>query len=261
MPSDAATRAAVPRVPILAYHSLDEGPSPISISPARFRDHMQSLHDGGWRTLSLTELLEGHAAGGWPARSVVLTFDDGMANLARHAWPVLGRLGFTAVLFAVSGRLGGSSDWPGWPPSVPALPLLDARALRDAAAAGFDIGAHSVSHPRLSRLAPPQIEREIVDSQARLQDVVGRAVRCFAYPFGDAPPAAVDVVARRFEAGFGIGLAHATPRSPVTTLERIDAYYLRGRSRLAGLDSLSMRAWLSARSVLRRAGRRASYGT
>ena len=252
--------AAAPRIPILVYHAIDDGPAPLSMPPRRFRDHLQSLRDGGWRTLSLAELLEGHARGGWPARRVVLTFDDAFAHLESEAWPELTRLGFTAILFAVAGRLGGTSDWPGWPPAVPAQRMMDARALREAAAAGIEIGAHSVSHPRLSRLTAAQVEREIADSQARLEDAVGRPVRGFAYPFGDAPPAAVDVVARRFDAGFGITLAWATPRSRVTQLERIDAHYLRRRARLSGLGRVSSRGWLAARSVLRRVRRLRAHG-
>jgi len=133
--------------------------------------------------------------------------------------------------------------------------MMDPHALRDAAAAGIEIGAHSVSHPRLSRLTPGQAEREIVASQAQLEDAIGRPVRSFAYPFGEAPPAAVNVVARRFDAGFGIGLAFVTPRSRATVFERIDAHYLRHTDRLPNLESRRLRTWLAARSVLRRARR------
>jgi len=252
MPEAASERALVPRVPILAYHAVGNGPAPLSMPPDRFRDHLQSLRDGGWRTLSLAELLAGHARGGWPARTIVLTFDDGFAHLEAGAWPEVVRRGFTAILFAVSGHLGGHSDWPGWPPAVEPLRMMDPHALRDAADAGIEIGAHSVSHPRLSRLTPEQAEREIVDSQAQLEDAVGRPVRSFAYPFGDAPPAAVDVVARRFDAGFGIGLTFATPRSRPAVIARIDAHYLRGRPRLTGLDRLPARGWLAIRAVARR---------
>jgi peptidoglycan/xylan/chitin deacetylase (PgdA/CDA1 family) len=260
--SDDTRRAdTTARIPILAYHSIDGGTAPTSMPAPRFRDHMQSLRDEGWRTLSLDELLDGHARGAWPGRSVVLTFDDGIANVGEHALPLLGRFGFSAILFAVSGRPGGATDWPGWPSTVPTQRLLDACALRDAADSGIEIGAHSVSHPHLSRLSPEDMEREIVGSQARLEDVIGRPVRCFAYPFGDAPPPAIDVVERRFAAGFGIDLAYASPRSRVSTFERIDAYYLRGRARLAGLERPSTRAWLAARAVLRRARRVSRYGT
>ncbi|MFO7694295.1 MAG: polysaccharide deacetylase family protein [Vicinamibacterales bacterium] len=260
MPEAAPERALAPRVPILAYHAVGDGPAPLSMPPGRFREHLHSLRDGGWRTLSLAELLVGHARGGWPARRVVLTFDDGFAHLDSQAWPEIARLGFTAILFAVSGRLGGRSDWPGWPPAVEPFRMMDAHALRDAADAGIEIGAHSVSHPRLSRTPAERVEREIADSQAHLEDAVGRPVRAFAYPFGDAPPAAVDAVARHFDAGFGIELAFATARSRVAVIERIDAHYLRGRPRLTDLGRASTRGWLAARSVLRRARRAGSHG-
>jgi len=252
VPEPAPERPLVARVPILAYHAVGNGPAPLSMPPDRFRDHLHSLRDGGWRTLSLAGFLAGHARGGWPARTIVLTFDDGFAHLEAGAWPEVVRCGFTAILFAVSGRLGGHSGWAGWPQAVEPFRMMDTRALRDAADAGIEIGAHSVSHPRLSRLTPEQAEREIVGSQAQLEDAVGRPVRSFAYPFGDAPAAAVDVVARRFDAGFGIGLAFATPRSRRAAIGRIDAHYLRNRARLPDLASPPLRAWLAARSVARR---------
>jgi peptidoglycan/xylan/chitin deacetylase (PgdA/CDA1 family) len=260
MSDDTRLAATTARIPILAYHSIDGGASPMSMPAARFREHMQSLHDEGWRTLSLADLLNGHVLGAWPGRSVVLTFDDGIANVGEHALPLLARFGFSAILFAVSARLGGATDWPGWPSNVPTQRLLDAPAFRDAADSGVEIGAHSVSHPRLSRLSPEAAEREIVDSQARLEDVIGRPVRCFAYPFGDAPPSATAVVERHFAAGFGIDLAYASPRSRVSTFERIDAYYLRGRARLTDLERPSTRVWLATRAVLRRARRVSGYG-
>jgi peptidoglycan/xylan/chitin deacetylase (PgdA/CDA1 family) len=259
MPDAIPAPALVSRVPILAYHAIDDGPAPLAMPHGRFRDHLQSLRDGGWRTLSLAELLTGHARGGWPERTIVLTFDDGFAHLETCAWPEVARCGFTAILFAVSGRLDGLSDWPGWPPAARPYRIMDVRALRDAAAAGIEIGAHSVSHARLSRLRPEQAEREIGDSQARLEDAVGRPVRSFAYPFGDAPAAAVDVVARRFDAGFGIGLRFATPRSRAAVLERIDAHYLRGRTSLTALGRLPARGWLAVRSVARRVKHGVSY--
>jgi len=247
---------AVRRVPVLAYHVIGRGRSPLEITPDQFRAHMASLHDRGWRALSQDEFLDGLRGGSWPARSVLLTFDDATVSVAEHALPVLARYGFPAILFAVSGRLGATADWPGWPADVDGR-LMDAAALREAAAAGIAIGAHSITHRSLARLAPSDAAQEIHGSRAQLEDAVGQTVRTFAYPYGDAPAWAVDVVGRHFDAGFGIGLSHATSRSRPALIDRIDAYYLREWPSLCALERPAARLLLGVRAIARRVRRAA----
>lgn len=247
------------RVPILAYHSISDGPPPLCVSPDRFGEHVSSLAADGWSALTLDELLAGHARGGWPERSVMLTFDDGLASFAREALPRLTLAGFRATLFVVAGRLGGESDWPGWPRATPSERVLDAVALADLAAAGMEIGAHAVSHARLSTLSAEAAAREVVDSRRRLEDLLSRPVRSFAYPFGETTPALAALVRDQFHAGFGIRLAYASPRSRVEAFERIDAHYLRRRRTLARLRHPATRVHLAVRAVLREARRGSAY--
>jgi len=42
---------------------------------------------------------------------VVLTFDDGFANFAEHALPVLQRFALKATVFVVVNRIGQRADW------------------------------------------------------------------------------------------------------------------------------------------------------
>ena len=72
-------------------------------------------------------------------------------------------------------------------------------ALRLAGMAGMQIGAHSVTHAVLPALAPEKQAAEIGDSKRQLEDLLGRPVTGFAYPFGDYGPAAAELVR---EAGF-----------------------------------------------------------
>ena len=243
------------RVPILAYHSIAQGRPPLCVSPARFGEHLWSLRDAGWSALTLDELLAGHAGGGWPERRVMFTFDDGLASFAREALPQLVRVGFSAILFVVAGRMGGESDWPGWPRSAPTERLIDEVALAEVAAAGVEIGAHAMTHRRLATLDAEAAVREVIDSRHRLEDMASRLVRSFAYPFGEVTPAVARLVREQFEAGFGIRLAYATPRSRREAFERIDAHYLRNRRSLARLSTPGTRAYLALRAVPREARR------
>lgn len=89
-----------------------------------------------------------------------------------------------------------------------------ARALK---AAHFDVGAHTVNHPILSRVDPGQAEREMVDSRDAIRRELGACSEVFCYPNGkasDFTPAIMEYVARNFRA------ALATNRGPARVSER-----------------------------------------
>lgn len=221
-------RPAAAGVPILTYHSLDCSGSVISVAPAAFRRHMQLLARRGYQVLALGDLLEIWEAGQTPAgRPLVLTFDDGFRNTALEAAPLLDRLGFRATLFATSGHCGGTNDWPGQPAHIPRLPLLSLAELRALGQAGFEIGAHGVSHALLDRLPGDQVLDEVRDSRARLEQALGRPVRLFAYPGGRADQRARAAVRAHYRAACSTVLGLATPAQDRHFLPRIDSYYLR----------------------------------
>jgi len=56
--------------------------------------------------------------------------------------------------------------------------------VRELAAAGMEIGAHTVNHPILASIPAEQAEREISNSRATLQDLTGAEITSFAYPNG-----------------------------------------------------------------------------
>jgi len=70
--------------------------------------------------------------------------------------------------------------------------VLDRTGLRQLAAAGMTIGAHSLSHPVLACLPDDLAGREISEGKRVLEKTLDRAVWAFAYPFGNA-----DTVTRR----------------------------------------------------------------
>ena len=107
-PAGAPPTAAV-SVPVLLYHGESGGPS---MSIATFVSHMRALHKAGWRTITLEEFkafMRGEAS--VPDKSFLLTFDDGRTDTFYPADPVLRDLGFTAVMFVITGlSLPGNSD-------------------------------------------------------------------------------------------------------------------------------------------------------
>jgi peptidoglycan/xylan/chitin deacetylase (PgdA/CDA1 family) len=63
------------------------------------------------------------------------------------------------------------------------LMMTDAQ-VREMAAMGMEVGAHTVSHPILARIADEEARQEVVDSKRRLEEILGEEVSTFAYPNG-----------------------------------------------------------------------------
>src|SRR5207244_1081525 len=117
-----------------------------------FARQMRGLAEAGWRTLTLadfaTRVRRGVVAS---CNEFLLTFDDGYASLAQHAYPVLAELGFTATTFLITDHVGATNTWDmryTWR----RLPHLDWRAVDQWRARGFDFASHTASHARLTWL-------------------------------------------------------------------------------------------------------------
>lgn len=238
------------RIPVLTYHSIDDSGSPVSIAPAAFRRQMHALASAGWRTIAMDAFVRGHRDRQWPARTFVLTFDDGYRNLVEHALPAASEHGFHGTVFVAIDRVGGTMAGPSEPSWTPALPLLDWDGLRTLAAAGWSIASHACSHRRLPSLAPAEAAEELARSKATIEDRIGAAVTAIAYPYGAVSDDVERLAAAQYSAAFGTTLAFTTASSRATHFERIDAYYLRGMP-IAQLDGVLLRVYLAAR----RAGR------
>jgi peptidoglycan/xylan/chitin deacetylase (PgdA/CDA1 family) len=117
----------------------------------------------------------------------VITFDDGLRNCVEHAVPVLSDCRFTAVFYLVTGFVGTTSRWMREDSGVD-LPLFGWETARKLLAEGFQIGAHTATHPRLTSLEDDRCRAELGSARARLERELGAPVRHLAYPFGNWNP-------------------------------------------------------------------------
>jgi peptidoglycan/xylan/chitin deacetylase (PgdA/CDA1 family) len=97
---------------------------------------------------------------------------------------VLQRHRFPAVVYAISDWVGGRMRWSRPQPGRAEPALMDAGALRAVHAAGITVGSHGASHVRLAGLGRERQRRELADSRAALEDLLGAEVRDLCYPFG-----------------------------------------------------------------------------
>ena len=190
-PAVADTRTRMPIPPVLMYHSVSPAghadPHRIRVHPARLDRHLTLLRRLGLRGVSLAEVLAAEARGN-AAGLVGLTFDDGYTDFLDHAMPVLARHGMTATVYVVAGRLGGRNEWD----AGPSLGLVDAAQVRAIAAAGHEVGSHTLTHCRLPGASPATLAAEVGDSKQVLEDVLQAEVAGFCYPWGDFDAAAAD---------------------------------------------------------------------
>ena len=167
---------------ILLYHRVAEDDDPLALPPRRFRQQMDHLASEGYRAVDLIEALELLEAGRLPARTMGLTFDDGFADLAEHALPVLVRHGFRATVFVTTGVTDGRLSFPWYERQPPVLGWDEIIELDRQGTLRFE--AHTVSHPSLLAVDDATAATEIRDCRHELEGRLGRPVSAFAYPAG-----------------------------------------------------------------------------
>lgn len=111
-----------------------------------------------------------------------------------------------------------------WGGDAGAGQLLTPEEVARLAREGCDIGSHTLDHPILSRLEPPEAERQITESRRRLEDWTGGRVRYFSYPNGkrDDVTSEVEQMVRRagYEGAVSTIEGRVTRRSNPFLLER-----------------------------------------
>jgi peptidoglycan/xylan/chitin deacetylase (PgdA/CDA1 family) len=186
---------------ILLYHAFTrpgERRSRYVVSARRFARQLRWLKRRGYNVVSLRSYLVSRSEHRLPpARSVVITIDDGYADNAAVAKPILDRFGFPATIFIVSGA-GLTNAWSPGEPALAARPLIRLSELPRLTGT-FDFGAHTRSHCRLDEVEPALARSEIRESKRELEETLGADVDSFAYPYGAYDASAREVVR---EAGF-----------------------------------------------------------
>ncbi|MFO1302314.1 MAG: polysaccharide deacetylase family protein [Burkholderiales bacterium] len=180
-------------VPILCYHRFGTKTSKLNVTPAAFEQQMDWLARNGYTVITLARLarfLEGKEA--LPAKSVVVTIDDGYRSTYEIAYPILKKFGFPATVFLYTDFVG-ASDAMTW------------AQMKEMAGSGLvTIQPHSKSHSNLTqRLANEtdaryreRIRREVDLPLATLKERLAEPGFTYAYPYGDVNEYVVDLLVR-----------------------------------------------------------------
>lgn len=237
---------------VLTYHSIDGSGSPVSIDPADFRRHVRWLATRAVRTVPLAEILDVPD----DEDAVAVTFDDGFANVATEAWPLLEDAGIPATVFVVADRVGGTNDWShGGHRGIPRLPLADWETLGRLAERGAAIASHGRTHVRLDGLDADRLEEEVAGSAAAIERAIGARPDAFAYPYGSADRAAVARVEATYARAVTTDLRPVAAGDLPHRIPRLDAFYFREPGTLERWGSPAQRGRLWVRRRARRARR------
>lgn len=214
-------------LPILMYHYVRQPPSmrsdglgyKLSVSPADFEQQMAWLSTHGYHPVDFNDVrayFAGQAP--LPAKPVVITFDDGYADLYAAAYPILVAHRFKAVAYVVSGFVGQPR-------------YLTAGQVVEMDRNGIEIASHTVNHADLARSSSASTMHQLVDSKRWLEHLLGHSVLDFAYPSGQFNAQVVAAVQR---AGYDTAV---TTRSAID--HSVADRYTWARVRVGGGESLS----------------------
>jgi peptidoglycan/xylan/chitin deacetylase (PgdA/CDA1 family) len=164
-------------VPILMYHVIHSPPAgakfpDLYVPPAEFDAQVKALQDAGYKGVTLDQVESAWAKGTpLPAKPIVLSFDDGYRSQYAKARPTLQRAGWPGVLNLKVDQK----------PEEGNLTESQIRGLIDA---GWEVDAHTITHPDLTTLDAAQLEQEVAGSRKDIQQRYGVPVNWFCYPAG-----------------------------------------------------------------------------
>lgn len=185
----------------LVYHHVsEETPASTSVSPEKFREHLQYLKDNEFNVISLAEALEAvRSASELPEKAVVITFDDGFRDIYSEALPLLREFNYPFTVFvstdAIDQKLKGMLSWD---------------QIREMHNAGVSFANHTRDHGYLVRhrqydsFWQQSMRENILHAQSRLEQELSTTLpKWLAYPYGEFNLPLQELINEMGYTGFG----------------------------------------------------------
>jgi peptidoglycan/xylan/chitin deacetylase (PgdA/CDA1 family) len=220
-----AHRAPHEPVPILFYHVINRPPPgtpepELWVSPQDFAAQVAALAGRGYHAVTLQQVYDAwHHGGLLPSKPIVFSFDDGYHSQYSNALPILRSRGWPGVLNLEVKLLATDLR----PPEVRAM-----------IAAGWEVDAHTFTHPDLTTLSADRLRQEVAGSREAIRRRFGVPVNFFCYPAGSFDPA---VVAAVRSAGY-LGATTTQPglASPVSSPFELRRVRVNGSDGVGGME-------------------------
>jgi len=217
-------------VPILLYHEFGDAPSGMFVPADLFEKQMDYVVVNGCNTIGFDDLLAYREQGKpLPPKPLLITVDDGYASIYNIAYPILAERGLTATFFVHTAYV----DTPNH---------LTWAQLRELISNGFEVGSHTVTHPRLTTVE--NLADEVAASRWTIEHELGIAIDVFSYPYGDYDERVIDAVR---EAGYRVAVTiepgYAVASDAPYSLPR---FTVRAADGLDGFVAILQGAWADA---------------
>jgi peptidoglycan/xylan/chitin deacetylase (PgdA/CDA1 family)/glycosyltransferase involved in cell wall biosynthesis len=213
----ARMKKAVPDfIPVLMYHKIPDAPlatkHQVFVTRADFEKHLAYFKAHSFTPITFLDYQE-FASGrrslaGFPRRPIILTFDDGYTDNYTNLLPLMQQYGYRGVLYLLGDFDVRYNKWDAdFDPTEPRADIMDRAQKQAFVAAGWEIGAHTMSHSKLPELSAAEALVEMQHSKAALETVLDTEIISFAYPYGALNE---DVKAQAQKAGFTYAVATDT---------------------------------------------------
>lgn len=211
-----------PQVPILCYHQVRNWKSTDGkvgkdyiVEIENFKAHIKMLADSGYNTI-LPDQLYAYLNEGkpLPEKPIMLTFDDTVLDQYTVVNPLLKKYGYKAVYFIMTVSIGKKGKFADY---------MSAEQIKELADEGNVIGSHTYDHKNFKKYEGKDWEEQIDKPKKRLEEIIGKEIEYFAYPFGLWNAEGIPELKKR---GFKMAFALADkrdPNDPLYTVRRIIA--------------------------------------
>jgi len=220
--ADAKTILDRKQVPILCYHQVRNwkptdgkvGKDYI-VEIQNFKDQMKMLADSGYHTILPDQLYAYLNTGAaLPSKPIMLTFDDTDMDQFTIVRPTLDKLGFKAVYFIMTVSIGRKGKF---------VDYMTREQIKQLSDEGNIIGSHTYDHKNFKKYAGKDWEEQLDKPTKKLEEITGKTMTEFAYPFGLWNAEGIPELKKR---GFRMAYQLSTKRDekdPLFTIRRIIA--------------------------------------
>lgn len=185
-------------VPILLFHhiTIEQPENGYSVSLTSFKKYLDYLKENNYHTITMLQLSQVLYEGAeLPLNPVIITFDDGNRNVFDNAFPLMNDYGFVGVVYVITNRINLEG-------------FFSEDQLHQMVASGWEVGSHGRKHIDLVE-QPGALRDEVGNSKQALEQILGREVISFAYPFGRANNLTKDWVKQvGYRMGLGLGISN-----------------------------------------------------
>jgi peptidoglycan/xylan/chitin deacetylase (PgdA/CDA1 family) len=220
--ADAKTILERKQVPILCYHQVRNWKATDGkvgkdyiVEIQNFKDQMKMLADSGYHTILPDQLYAYLNTGAkLPSKPIMLTFDDTDLDQFTVVNPTLKKLGYKAVYFIMTVSIGKKGKF---------VDYMSKEQIKQLADEGNVIGSHTYDHKNFKKYAGKDWEEQLDKPTKKLEEITGKKMTEFAYPFGLWNAEGIPELKKR---GFRMAYQLSTKRDekdPLFTIRRIIA--------------------------------------